>query len=351
MALLTFQGFEGYSSVEDFMESNDDWDVTVDASTPYLTTGRMGGSCLKQDPMYMMAAILSYSFYTTNNTIIVGVAFKLENPYGDSVSNNIISTTGAGYGFTKFNIKYVGGNLVAEKIENTTSTIYGSIPIDEDTWYYLELKAYKHFTEGILQARLNEQLFADAYGDMRYSSDNDGFIKVSFKIDNERDTIYKAYFDDIYICDGSGSEFNDFLGDIRIDAVYPNGAGNHADLTPSVGNNYECVDESEFDDSDYVSSANVGDIDTYTYQDVPTEIDDSGIIALKMVSNAKRTVPADSVKIQHVIRQGSTDYNQASQSLPDAFKAVEDYVTEDPSDSNPWTKAKINSAEFGVEVG
>ena len=348
MALLTFQGFEGYSSVADFKANNDNWTNTTSYNTPILTTGRMGGSCLRQDPSSMANLSLTYNFVTTNNILIAGVAFKLVDPYL-STPSNIIHFYGLGYSFTEFYVYFENGNLVAKKQETSTNTIYGSIPINADTWYYLELKVYKHLTEGILQARLNEQLFVDAYGDMLYFNDTDGFSKVIFHIDNGYNDYY-AYFDDIYICDGSGSEFNDFLGDIRIDAVYPNGAGNHADLTPSVGSNYECVDESEFDDSDYVSSANVGDIDTYTYQDVPTEIDDSGIIALKMVSNAKRTVPADSVKMQHVIRQGGTDYNQASQSLPDAFKAIEDYVTEDPSDSNPWTKAKINSAEFGVEV-
>ena len=111
------------------------------------------------------------------------------------------------------------------------------------------------------------------------------------------------------------------------------------------------MDETQYDDSDYVSSANIGDKDSYDYDAVPTELDDSGIYVLRMVSFPKRTVPADNIKLKHLVRQGGSDYTQTEQSLPETFYMLEDYVEKDPSDNSDWTKAKINSAEFGVEVG
>jgi hypothetical protein len=71
-----------------------------------------------------------------------------------------------------------------------------------------------------------------------------------------------------------------------------------------------------------------------------------------MMSFSKRTVASDNIKIKHLIRQGGVDYVQSEQSLADDyFSKIEDFVFKDPSDNNDWTKAKINSAEFGVEVG
>ncbi len=158
--------------------------------------------------------------------------------------------------------------------------------------------------------------------------------------------------DDIYLADNQGSDINDFLGDIRIDAIHPNGAGNHTDLTPSAGSNYQCVDEDELDDSDYVEGINATDKDSYSYESVPTDLDDSGIIGLQIKNNCKRTAAATNIKIDPFIRTGSTDYSQTVQDLPDAIGIVSgDIILDDPSDSNPWTQAKINACEFGMEVG
>src|SRR5262249_45834379 len=49
--------------------------------------------------------------------------------------------------------------------------------------------------------------------------------------------------DDIVILDTTGAVNNDFLGDCRVEAIFPNGAGNYAQWTPSTGSNFQNVDE------------------------------------------------------------------------------------------------------------
>ena len=70
-------------------------------------------------------------------------------------------------------------------------------------------------------------------------------------------------FDDLYVCDSAGSTNNGFLGDCRIDTIYPSGAGNYTQFTPSTGSNYTCVDETAPNTTDYVDGATVGDRDSY----------------------------------------------------------------------------------------
>ena len=151
--------------------------------------------------------------------------------------------------------------------------------------------------------------------------------------------------------DGSGTTNNDFLGDIRVDAIHPNGAGNYTQLTPSAGSNYECVDETNMDDSDYVEGANAGDKDSYTYGSVPTDLDDAAIFGIQLRNQAVRTAESDNIKMKGFLRTGSTDYEETTaQSLDDVVKSKRIVWEDDPSDSNVWTQAKINACEFGMEV-
>jgi hypothetical protein len=225
--------------------------------------------------------------------------------------------------------------------------VFTSNPIENNTWYYLELKVNCKNSNGKMIARLNEQELFDYTGDTG-SQSSPGYVN-GFKFNT---TAYNAFrLDDIYVCNGQGSVNNDFLGDVRIDAIHPNGAGNYAQLTPSAGNNYECIDEDPYDESDYVEGANVGEKDSYSYGNVPTDIDDMAIYGIFLNNQVKRTANADNIKMKGFLRTGSIDYTEASgQSLSDTFKKQKTIWEEDPSDSGDWTQAKINACEFGMEV-
>src|SRR5262249_36678260 len=78
-----------------------------------------------------------------------------------------------------------------------------------------------------------------------------------------------SHFDDVVILDTTGAVNNDFLGDCRVEAIFPNGAGNYAQWTPSTGSNFQNVDENPpNDDSDYNSSSTAGQIDTFNYSNL-----------------------------------------------------------------------------------
>jgi len=342
MALKLIEGFEGYNDVEEF-EIMRGYNLSSTYNGFQFTTGRNNGKCFRREKDHGYAgAVYSYfPFENTDATVILGFALKIDYP-----SN--YTEAGIFWGSVQQASFKQNGNILRMYERHSTSqpAVVAEYTFSYGEWLYCEIKHYLNNTVGFMEFRINEQVIGRYDGDTAYNSSY-YFTNFTFSCDEDA----QAHIDDLYICNGEGSEFNNYLGDIRIDAVFPNGAGTHTDLTPLSGNNYENIDEVVFDGSDYNYSANVGDKDSYTYEDVPTDLDDAAIYAVALNSSCKRTVAANNIQLKNIVRQGGADYSQTARSVSDDFTTKQDIIIKDPSDSNPWTKAKINSAEFGVEVG
>ena len=351
MTLLKFDGFEGYSS-----PSNAVGKGGIISSLGYSVwsyqTGRMGvGKCLRFDAnnLYSGRLYLNIPSIPNTRTVIFGFAVKFYGLISDANASNPLLEFGNSVS-NRFLLTLSNSNLNFGPWTNWHR--YDTVKLEPNRWYYMELKYKIHGSTGIAQFRLDEQLLMDFTGDTYYTGGTDVSWGIMRLYNDYSNPSQYGEFDDVYLADTEGTEYNDFLGDVRIDTIHPNGAGNYTQLTPSAGSNYECVDETGYSSSDYVEGANVGEKDSYAYADVPTDLDDTGIYALQIRQNCKRTAPTNNIKIDPFLRTGSTDYSQTVQSLSDGFTEKQgDIVIEDPSDSNAWTQAKINACEFGVEVG
>jgi len=348
MALLHMDGFEGYGR-EDVTSF---WSSTsfIGGGAAIDQNGRRGGYCVNS-PNWISSSESSLTWNNPNpfdnQVIVVGCAFKHNSigNYGNFL--NILSAQGETVG--KVYINNTEKLFIQYQPFGTADTLFTTTQLDANTWYYLELKAKMHGSEGIVQFRLNEELIVDRSGldTVAYNSSGTqiGGVQFSFAIYG------RWWLDDIYILDTTGSKNNDFLGDIRIDSIYPSGVGNYTDLTPSAGNNYECIDEINMDSADYVEGANAGEKDSYAYADVPTDLDDAAIYGIQLRNQVIRTAESDNIKAKGFLRTGSTDYAETTgQSLSDIYKSKIVVWEDDPSDSGDWTKAKINACEFGMEV-
>jgi hypothetical protein len=80
-----------------------------------------------------------------------------------------------------------------------------------------------------------------------------------------------AWIDDLYVCDGSGSVNNDFLGECRVLTLLPSdGNGSNNDFDTSAGGSPAdhgamVNDTTPNDDTDYVSSSTVDHVDSWNY--------------------------------------------------------------------------------------
>jgi len=348
MTLLKYHGFEGYDNPVDQEAANDLITfVGSQEGSAYVAyaTGRNGGKALRHTgTIFSMYAYLS--FPAIAEEAIIGFAFYADAyPSVDSPLLHMANGTSA-IGSLQITNRSTGILDIALTQVDPIGRVY--FPYNTKQWYYVEAKLRIHDTLGMGVVRIDEQeIFSLTGQDTRWSSNPTIVATMGLGFPKAVDFRY----DDLYIANNEGSENNDFLGDIRVDQIRPNGAGNYTQLTPSAGANYECVDDVTLDEANYVEGITAGNKDSYAYANVPTDLDDAGIIGLQIKNNSQRTATASNIKIDPFIRTGSTDYSQTALDLSDAISMVDgDIILDDPSDSNVWTQAKINACEFGMEV-
>lgn len=155
-------------------------------------------------------------------------------------------------------------------------------------------------------------------------------------------------YDDLYVCDGNGSTNNNFLGDCRIETLYPSGAGTTTAWTASTGSNYTCVDETTSNgDTDYVETSTATNKDTYAMGDLSST--PTAIYGIQTVLAARKT-DAGSRSVAAVIRSGGTDYDGTTVSLADTYTCLTEVRETNPATSAAWTASGVNAIEAGVKL-
>lgn len=217
-----------------------------------------------------------------------------------------------------------------------------------NTEYYLEFKATVNNTTGAYELRVNGvAIVGPTTGANTRSSANN--TADTIVIGHSSPNNATAYVDDLYVCDGTGSANNSFLGDVRVDATYPAADGANTGLTPSTGTNHAALaDENPAnDDTDYNDSSTVGNKDTYDFGNISHA--PVSIFGVQVNMTAKKD-DAGARSICSVTRSGGTDTDGATQVLTTSYVDYREVVAADPNTSAAWTKTNLNAAEFGMKV-
>lgn len=145
------------------------------------------------------------------------------------------------------------------------------------------------------------------------------------------------------------SASGDLVGTPRVGGLFPNGVGATSAWTPSAGANYTCVDETTpNDDTDYVSSSTVGNVDTYTMQDTPAG---TGAISGLAVTIRIKKDDANSRLVAAVLRIGGVDYvHPTPQGVPGGYSYLQFIWTLNPATGTAFTKAVVDALEAGYKV-
>lgn len=274
---------------------------------------------------------------TSNDTLIIGCGFKVSKEGG---GYPIRLYDGATQGVS---VKLVGSELAITPGTGTpyaTTVNLGLLPL---TWYYLELKVKCADVGGTYELRVSGQTVLSGSGD----------TKVGSNAYHDRVCFYSAngaipYFDDFYVCDGSGSANNNFLGDVRVVTVRPSGAGGSTQWTPDSGSNFARVNEAiSGEDSSYVEDGIIGHEDRYAFGDL------SGVSSINglMICADCRETDAKSYNLKTVCQSDVTHDVDAGQSIGSTNYLTRYRIMEnDPHTSAPWTQTSFNAAEFGIQV-
>lgn len=345
MALLFIDSFDHYTSLTTKYNtltcSGSGCTVTIDAST-----GRFGSGLRLWNPNSGGGEV-NKILPSTYSTIIVGFAFRFTATQTASPTLVIFkegSTSHVDVRLDDTHRLYVTRN-------GTTIASPAGNPLTLNTWNYLEFKATIHDTTGSVEVKVNGISTVSA-SNVDTRNGGTGLLSTVTLGGSGRSSdggTAGFQYDDIYICDTSGTTNNDFLGDVRVEAIFPSGAGNTANFTPSTGSNYENVDEATpDDDTTYNYSSTAGHVDTFAFGNVtPTA---GTVYGVQQILYARKD-DAGSRSIRPVVRHSGTDYDTGTSTSIGNSYAINLFVIEqNPGTSAAWTISDVNNAEFGYKL-
>lgn len=234
----------------------------------------------------------------------------------------------------------VGGSVIAT----------GSFKYNIDSWYCLEFRIKIADTGGIVQLKVDGKLDIDYSGDTQPGAattiDN---LSLNSNYNQSTAEAY-VYIDDVAINDTSGTVDNSWCGEGRIEYKASNAAGDATQLTPSAGNNFECVDETTTDgDGTYVEGSTVDNRDLYN-------LAASGLAAgstinrVMAVASARDTV-ANGGKVALGIKTNNTEYFGSDIVLATTYTPIQgtEHLV-NPNTGVAFTIAEIDAMQVGVKV-
>lgn len=340
MSLLFFDGFESYATADILKDyTSQTGSVAIDA-----TGGRRGGGAFNGPNNASTAANIVKALGVASSTIAIGFAFNPSS--APNTARNIARLLDSGS--NQLEIKY---NTDATLSISRNGTVLGTsaATVDVDSYQYLELKATIHDTTGSYELRKNGVNILSATNVDTKNTANASVNQVSIGMDgNSLNTITWKY-DDFYVLNTSGSSNNDFLGDIRVDAIYPNADGTHTDWTPSTGtDHYTLVDDITPNTSDYVSSGTAGQKDSFNMASPPALA--SEVIFGVRVKVAALKDDAGSRSIKVGVRSGTTESVSAAQALSTSQLYYSSIHEVDPDTGTAWTPSGIDNLQALIEA-
>jgi len=294
--------------------------------TPCLTNGSIVGSCI-----YNFDNRVSYDIFVDNNTNrLMYIRFEYDSPLQ---RYKIVC------GYLDINDQYV-----------VNTTPHGVI--DKTIWEYLEFKlVYSTSSSATIDILVNgKNVLSIQANDIADCRNNIQMLQIENNVISDYYNSTDVRFDDIYICDVNGTDNNDFLGDISVKCLRPDGNGLINDFTP-VGepNNFECVNDFVLDEERYVEATDVDDTDLYTLENnrIPATATVLGVINNVY---AKKT-DSGNREIGHVIGSSTaTHYDSGSTVLTTEYKAWLKVWDVNPLNNSPFTPADIEDLQCGFTI-
>jgi len=333
MALLFCDGFDHYATAD----LGKKWNYSYSSSNAITATNkRTGTSCFYAKRVAGAGAFgyLRKDLLVNFQTLVQGMYFyRVGNskPAGLWIYDGATVQASCQIATDGFIKLYKGTTLVATSIRSWAVS----------SGYYMEFKASFDGANGVLEAKINGEVWVTYSGDTTQTANDYGNI-IRIGGDGSSDNDDGIYIDDYYLDDA------DYLGDVKVETIYPSAAGDATAWTPSAGDNYAAVDEAAPDsDTTYVSSATVDQIDTYTMGDLVTT---AGVVKGVQALAYARKDDAGSRNIALVARPASTDRVGDTKALSDDYNYSIQVWDVNPEDDAAWEIADINGAKFGVKL-
>lgn len=338
--LRFIDGFDHYTTAAAYAYKYNAYTTTL---TP--STGRRSGSNAARFGNYGGDYLLKT--LDDQATWIVGFAYKRD--YASNDEKPILQLRdNTGEVQVALCMHGIDGLLRLWRGDQKTLLATSTVALPTGSWNYIELKTFINDTTGTMELRVNGVTVATYTGDTKYSS-TIGTARSIWLSGGVYSSSYYGWIDDLYICDDQGTANKGFLGDVRIDTIYPTGAGSQTDFTPvGTGNNWDNVNDTNPDgDTGYNASEVVGDTDLFAFSDLPSI---SGTIFGVQANLNARKDDAGTGGMKPVIYLASTEYEGTEKAMSDSYFDHTTIWELNPNTAVAWTQSDINGAEFGYKV-
>lgn len=334
MALLFCDGF-GHYATADMLKK---WTQFSGAGqTIHATNGRRAGPCME---ITTAASGIQKTLPAAKATLIVGAAIRLALYSGSPLFKFLDGAT------EQINVLANADGTLQVRRGTSAGTLLGTSKpalYNNNIWQYVEAKVTFADTTGAVEIRVDGVTVLtltniDTANTVNFSATAVGLHAPGANVD----------LDDFYVCDSLGTAQNNFLGDVRIDTLFPNAAGTYTQFTPNTAvANYTTVDEAVATVTDWNATATVGHKDSYALQDHPlaaANIKGAQLNAYMMKGDAGSRQAAT------LLKNGASEVVGAGVGLVETPGAI----LSTPHDVAPggaaWTVALVNSTEAGVTV-
>lgn len=357
MALLFLEGFEGYSSTTAMMRSTpgpSSWaniqvtGATISLNTSYRTAQPTVANSRSLYFSNTSDWTTSYVSIPSSTEVIVGFGFYKNT--NSSFWGNIVGicgvTSGSGIGLAVNSANqvmlYTCGSWGAPSVSLGQTA---SVVLNNYTWHYIEFRAKLSATVGEVE------VYIDGVQAMNVSGINTAqglsdYRSVSFG--NCDNNYLYAYYDDIYICDTTGTTNNTFLGPTSVYSLMPTGAGSATEFTATgAASNWEAVDDvTDNGTTDYVASTTTGQKDYYTFESLPGTVTNVSGVQLRSTSTM---ATSGNRKLKLNVKNGANVVSSALKSLLLGTWRSDTLLLDTAPDGSAWDPTKVNSTEGGIE--
>lgn len=275
--------------------------------------------------------------------IIVGFALYL-----DGSENGLADDAVAFYdqgGTLQGRLSVGSGNTLFVTRGASSIIATGSVSLTLQRWYYIEIRYKVSNTVGEVEVRIDGVVDINLSGaDTQASTTYSSIRNVRFQTCRYPNGVR---IDDLYILDTGSGARNDFLGDCRVDTLFPSSDGTTNDWTPlGGGSNYVEVDDNPPDeDTSYVYSSTDGDIDLYGHEVLSQATSVFGV----QVSAYLQKDDAGALWARLGVRSGGSNYFGTVEGVGASWAFQKEIFELNPATASDWTTTSINAAEIGIE--